>query len=146
MISQIDREMLQIAIAASKRSKCVRRQVGAVIFDGSRYVFGYNGAPTKLAHCTDVGCRRQQLNVPSGQNAELCRGSHAEQNVLIHCAKQNLNPIGTTLYCTNKPCSICAKMIINAQIKRIVYIEDYNDELSDELLKESKIEIEKCSI
>ena len=93
-----------------------------------------------VAHCLDVGCLREKLNVPSGERHELCRGLHAEQNAIIQAAKHGTNIEGATLYCTNQPCGICAKMIINAGVKQIVFEDGYPDALADEMIKEAGVE------
>ncbi len=95
---------------------------------------GYNGATAGHQHCKDIGCLREQLNIPSGEKHELCRGVHAEQNAIIQAAVHGLSVAGASLYCTTQPCSICAKMIINAGILIVIYRDDYNDKMADELL------------
>ena len=137
-----DEYFLEMTKMAASRSTCLRRQVGALIVkDNQILATGYNGVPSKVAHCDKTGCYREKLNIPSGQRQELCRGLHAEQNAIIQAALHGVSVQGATLYCTNKPCSICTKMIINAQISRIVYEEDYNDPLSDELLAYTDIRV-----
>lgn len=140
-----DETFLEICDVVRKRSTCIRRAVGAVLVkDGQVLATGYNGAPRGSPHCYELGtCLREKLNIPSGERAELCRGVHAEQNVIIQAARHGVNIRGSTLYCTNFPCSICSKMIINAGIKKIVYRDHYTDELSLKLLKEADIEITK---
>jgi dCMP deaminase len=96
---------------------------------------GYNGAPTGLDHCLEVGCLREDLGVASGERHELCRGLHAEQNVIIQAAYHGVSIKGATLYCTNLPCSICSKMLINAGIVHIVYQEGYADSMTEEMLQ-----------
>jgi dCMP deaminase len=114
--------------------------VGAVIVkDNHILATGYNGVPSGISHCADVGCLRAKLNVPSGQRHELCRGLHAEQNAIIQSAKYGVSITDSTIYTNTKPCSICTKMIINSGIKEIVYIEYYDDPLADELLSETDI-------
>jgi dCMP deaminase len=128
----------------AQRSTCMRRQVGAVIVkDKNILATGYNGAPRGLAHCMDVGCLRDQLNVPSGEKHELCRGLHAEQNAIIQAAYHGVGINGATIYSATFPCIICTKMIINAGIVRVVYKEAYNDRLSGDLLKEAGIAVEQ---
>ena len=105
---------------------------------------GYNGVPTKITHCSEVGCLREKLKVPSGERHELCRGLHAEQNAIIQAALHGVSIKDATIYTNTKPCSICTKMIINAGIKRIVYEVYYEDKLADELLSETEIEL--CQI
>ena len=139
-----DKYFMDIADLVSKRSTCLRRSVGAVLVKDRRLLAtGYNGAPSGLHHCLDVGCLREQLGVPSGERHELCRGLHAEQNAIIQAALHGVSVNGATLYCTNHPCIICAKMIINAGIKRIVYEEGYADDLAVQMLRESKIRLER---
>lgn len=138
-----DEYFMQMAEIAEKRSTCIRRKVGAVIVKDHRILAtGYNGVPTGIRHCEDRGCLRQQMNVPSGQRHELCRGLHAEQNAIIQAAYLGVSIAGGTLYCTNQPCVICAKMIINAGIRRIVIKDGYPDELAVEMLEEAGLEIE----
>ena len=131
-----------IARLVASYSTCLRRQVGAVIVkDKNVLTTGYNGTPSGISHCDEGGCLRDQLKVPSGERHELCRGLHAEQNAIIQAAKHGVNISGGTLYCTNAPCVICAKMLINAGLKTIVYLEGYPDDLAMELLAESGIEV-----
>ncbi len=128
----------------AKRSTCLRRQVGAVIVKDKRILAtGYNGAPSGLKHCEEVGCIREKEDIPSGQRHELCRGLHAEQNAIIQAAYHGISIKDSTLYCTNFPCVICAKMIINAGIKEVIYEEGYDDLLAMELLKEAGIKVER---
>lgn len=130
-----------IAQLVSRRSTCLRRQVGAVLVKHKNVLAtGYNGTPTGVTHCEETGCLREQLNIPSGERHELCRGLHAEQNVIVQAAKHGINIDGSTLFCTNAPCIICAKMIINSGIKEIVYLDGYPDILSKEILEESGID------
>ena len=132
---------MDIARLVARRSTCLRRQVGAVVVkDKHILATGYNGTPSGITHCAEVGCLRQQLGVPSGERHELCRGLHAEQNAIIQAAKHGVNIAGATLYCTNSPCVICSKMIINAGVCRIIYLEGYPDQLSLDMLKEAGIE------
>lgn len=128
---------MRLAILASTRSVCIRRQVGAVIVkDHSVLATGYNGPPKGLAHAADIGCLRDTLQVPSGERHELCRGLHAEQNAIIQAAKHGVNIAGGLIYCTTHPCSICLKMIVNADIKKVFYMEGYPDHLAKHLLAE----------
>jgi dCMP deaminase len=135
---------LDIVELVSRRSTCRRRSVGAgLVRDRRILATGYNGAPSKLEHCLDIGCLREQLNVPSGERHELCRGLHAEQNVIIQAALHGVITKGSTLYCTNHPCVICAKMIINAGIIRIVIRDGYSDKLAADMLKEADIVVQQ---
>jgi len=135
-----DLYFLEITNVVKKRSTCLRRQVGALIVkDNHILATGYNGVPSKITHCSETGCLREQLNVPSGERHELCRGLHAEQNAIIQAAHHGTSIKDSTLYTNTKPCSICTKMIVNAGIKRIVYEEYYKDKLADDILNETDI-------
>lgn len=135
-----DNYFLELARLVSKRSTCLRRKVGAVVVKDKHILStGYNGAPKKITHCDKAGCVRIRLKIPSGQRHELCRGLHAEQNAIIQAALYGTSLNGATLYCTNLPCSICAKMIINAGIKNIISIKGYPDKLTEGFLKEADI-------
>lgn len=137
-----DRYFMDIAEMVASRSTCIRRRVGAVAVREKRILAtGYNGAPSGLKHCLEVGCLRQDNDVPSGQRHELCRALHAEQNVIIQAAYHGLSIADSTLYCTNLPCVICAKMIINSGVRRIVFASGYPDELSRAMLEEAGVEI-----
>ena len=138
-----DEYFMDMAVLTAKRSTCLRRQVGAVIVKNKHIIAtGYNGAPRGVPHCDEKGgCLRQQLNVPSGERHELCRALHAEQNAIIQAATLGQSIEGGTIYVTNQPCVICAKMIINAGISRIVVKEGYPDELAVEILREAGLSI-----
>jgi len=139
-----DEYFIEITRLVARRSTCLRRQVGAVVVkDRNILASGYNGVPTGITHCAETGCLRVKLNVPSGERHELCRGLHAEQNAIIQAAKHGTNIDGATLYSTTMPCIICAKMIINAGIRRVVYEEGYADQLSMEMVAESGLVVEK---
>ncbi len=133
---------MDIARLVARRSTCLRRQVGAVLVkDKNILATGYNGTPSGITHCAETGCLREQLKVPSGERHELCRGLHAEQNAIIQAARHGVNISGATLYCTNSPCIICTKMLINAGIRRVVYLDGYPDTLSMDMLGEAGIEV-----
>ena len=137
-----DTYFLDIVDLVSRRSTCLRRAVGAALVRDKRILAtGYNGAPSKLQHCLDIGCLRDELQVPSGQRHELCRGLHAEQNAIIQAALHGVSVKDATLYCTNHPCIICAKMIINAGVSRIVIRDGYSDELAAQMLLEAGIDV-----
>jgi dCMP deaminase len=139
-----DEYFMEITHLVAKRSTCKRRQVGAILVKDKRILAtGYNGAPPGLPHCMDIGCLREQEQIPSGERHELCRGLHAEQNTIIQAAYHGVSIKDSVLYCTNLPCSICLKMIISAGISKIFYEEGYPDFLSERMLKESKITIQK---
>jgi len=142
-----DEYFLRLAVLVSSRSTCLRRKVGAVLVKDKRVLAtGYNGAPSGITHCEVVGCLREKLNIPSGERHELCRGLHAEQNALLQAALHGVSVKDSTLYITCACCSICAKMIINAGIKEIVFIGDYPDKMAIDFLKESKIKFRKINI
>jgi|TARA_B100001971_G_scaffold208009_1_gene229091 dCMP deaminase len=133
---------MDIAALVAKRSTCLRRAVGAAAVKNKQILAtGYNGVPTGIRHCIETGCLRQQMNVASGERHELCRGIHAEQNVIIQAAFHGVSIKGASLFCTNLPCSICAKMIINAGIKKIYYKDGYADLMSSEMLSDAGIEV-----
>ena len=136
---------LAMALIASTRSTCVRRRVGAVIVSGNRILAtGYNGSPARTKHCTDIGCLRQQLGIPSGERHEICRGSHAEMNAIAQAASSGTPINGCTIYCTHEPCSMCSKLLINAGCRRVVYMYPYPDELSRTLRDEAELASEVC--
>ena len=142
-----DEYFLEMAQVAAKRSTCLRRQVGAVLVKDRRLLAtGYNGAPQKLKHCGEIGCLRETMGIPSGERHELCRGLHAEQNAIIQAALHGVAIEGAILYCTHHPCSVCTKMLINAGILRIVYLDGYPDELSAALLTEAQVPTEQAAI
>ena len=133
---------MNITNLVSQRSTCLRRAVGAVLVKDKRILStGYNGAPANLKHCAEVGCMREQMGIESGKMHELCRGIHAEQNAIIQAAYHGVSVKGAVVYCTNQPCSICARMIINAGIEKIYYQSGYADPLAKELLAEAKIDL-----
>ena len=138
-----DTYFMDIVDLVSRRSTCLRRAVGAgLVRDRRILASGYNGAPSKLQHCLEIGCLRDQLHVPSGERHELCRGLHAEQNAIIQAALHGVSAKGSTLYCTHHPCVICAKMIINAGVVRIVIRDGYSDPLAADMLREAGISVE----
>jgi len=137
---------MDIAQLVAKRSTCLRRTVGCVIVKDKRILStGYNGAPTGIKHCIDIGCLREELNIASGERHELCRGIHAEQNAIIQAALHGVSIKGARLFCTNQPCLICAKMIINAGIIEIYYRDGYPDPIAMEMFKEAGVEVIKIN-
>lgn len=142
-----DTYFMRMAKLVATRSTCLRRQVGAVVVKEKRVLTtGYNGAPRGLRHCAEVGCVRQQNNVESGTRHELCRGVHAEQNAVIQAAYFGVSIKGASIYTTNYPCSLCTKILINAGIAEIVYMEDYVDPLSCDILKESGVKVRRFAL
>lgn len=139
-----DEYYMNIAIDVSKRGTCTRRQIGSVVVNGDEIKStGYNGNPRGLPHCDEIGCIRDEQNIPSGERSEVCTGVHAEQNALLQAGK---GAKGATLYSTIVPCNTCAKMIINAGIQRVVYLDDYPERMGLDLLNEAKIPVEKMEL
>lgn len=139
-----DEYFLEVAGLVAKRATCLRRQVGAVLVKDKKILStGYNGAPSGLDHCFDIGCIRQKLKIPSGERHELCRGLHAEQNVILQAALYGTSTKGSILYITNQPCAICAKMLINAGIKEVIIADGYPDRLAQDFLKQAGIKVKR---
>jgi dCMP deaminase len=137
----------EIADLVSSRSTCLRNQVGAVIVKESQILStGYNGAPKGLRHCEEVGCMRESLGANPGERHELCRGLHAEQNAVIQAAYHGVSVKSAMMFCTTRPCSICTKILINAGIKEIVYIEHYDDKLAAQLIDEAGLKMRRVEI
>ncbi len=136
-----DEYFLELADMVASRSTCLRRHVGAVLVRKDRIIAtGYNGAPRGLGHCLDMGCMREQMGIPSGHRYELCRGVHAEQNAIINAAYYGVSTQDTVLYCTNQPCIICARMLINAGVIRVVHRGNFDDDLALQFMREAGIE------
>ena len=139
-----DEYFMEMAYIVSKRSTCIRRKVGAILVKDKHILStGYNGAPKGHKHCSIEGCLREKNNVPSGERHEICRGLHAEQNVIIQASVFGVPIKNSILYCTNTPCIVCAKMLINAGIKEIVFSGEYPDYLAKQMLNESNIKLRK---
>ena len=140
-----DEYFLEVMHALAKRATCGRGRTACVIVKDNQIISsGYVGAPAGLPHCDEAGHLMKQVVNEDGSISEHCvRTIHAEQNAIIQAAKYGININGATLYCTHQPCVICAKMIINSGIKRIVYRNGYPDEFSLQLLNESGVEIEQ---
>jgi len=139
-----DEYFLEIASLVAKRSTCLRRKVGALVVKDRRILAtGYNGTPSGIRHCAEAGCVRDKLKIPSGERHELCRGLHAEQNVLLQASLHGVSLKDSALYVTHQPCLICAKMIINAGIKEVVMANHYPDAMALAFLKEAKIKVRK---
>jgi dCMP deaminase len=138
-----DEYFLKIASVVAERSTCRRHNVGAVaVRDKHILSTGYNGAASGSKDCLELGCLRDELGIPSGERHEICRGIHAEQNVIIQASLHGVSLEGSTIYCTHTPCVLCAKMLVNARIKRFVSFGSYNDSTFVELFREAGIEIE----
>jgi dCMP deaminase len=134
---------MRIAHMVAERSTCTRRRVGALAVRDKRILAtGYNGAPSGISHCLDAGCLREQLGVPSGQRHEICRGLHAEQNVIIQAAIHGVSIENAEIYCTTQPCLICTKMLINCRVSAIYFAAGYPDDLSRDMIEEAGITFE----
>ncbi|RCX14329.1 dCMP deaminase [Anaerobacterium chartisolvens] len=139
-----DEYFMDIVNLIKTRSTCIRRQVGALIVKDKRILAtGYNGAPVGCKHCAEIGCMREQMQIPSGERHELCRAIHAEQNAIVQAAYSGTSVKDGTMYVTHQPCVLCAKMIINSGIKKVVFSGEYPDKLSSELLKEAGVRVVK---
>ena len=139
----IDEYFLKIASVVAERATCRRHHVGAVaVKDKHILATGYNGAPSGLKDCLELGCLRDELKIPSGTRQEICRGIHAEQNVIIQATLHGVSLEGSTIYATHTPCVLCAKMLVNAKIKRYVSFGGYDDNTFTDLFREADIEVE----
>jgi dCMP deaminase len=139
----VDEYFLKIASVVAERSTCRRHHVGAVaVKDKHILATGYNGAPAGLRDCLELGCLRDELSIPSGTRHEICRGIHAEQNVIIQASLHGVNLIGATIYATHTPCVLCAKMLVNANIKRYISFGKYNDNEFVNLFREAGIDVD----
>ncbi len=135
-----DRYFLKIASVVAERATCRRHHIGAVaVRDKHILATGYNGAPSGRKDCLELGCLRDELHIPSGKNHEICRGIHAEQNVIIQASLHGVSLEGSTIYSTHTPCRICAKMLVNARINRFVTFGEYNDNSYADLFKDEKL-------
>ena len=138
-----DEYFLKIASVVAERATCRRHHVGAVAVRGKHILAtGYNGAASGLKDCLELGCLRDDMNIPSGTRHEVCRGIHAEQNVIIQAALHGVSLEGATIYVTHTPCILCAKMLVNAKIKRFVTFGKYADDSFRDMFKEANIEFE----
>ncbi|OLN33945.1 deoxycytidylate deaminase [Desulfosporosinus metallidurans] len=141
-----DSYFMQMAHVVAGRSTCLRRQVGSVIVKDKQILStGYNGSPSGLQHCDEVGCLRQSLGVPSGERHEICRAVHAEQNALVQAAKHGVAIRGADLYVTHQPCALCTKLLINVGVKRVVYVHSYPDQLAVDMAREAGLEFEQLT-
>ncbi len=137
-----DEYFMNIANVVATRSTCLRRQVGSVVVRDKRILCsGYNGAPAGLKHCLDIGCLREQKGIPSGERHELCRGLHAEQNAIIQAAVHGTAIKDSVYYVTHQPCILCAKILINAGIKKVVFQGEYPDPMALDLFAEAAVEL-----
>lgn len=135
---------MNIAFMVAERSTCVRRRVGAVAVKEKHILAtGYNGVPAGIAHCEDVGCLRDQLKIPSGERHELCRGLHAEQNVIIQAAVHGVPLKDAEIYCTTQPCFICSKMLISCGVSGIFFAKAYPDAMAEAMCREAGVRYER---
>lgn len=144
-----DEYFMAIAQVVASRSVCLRHKIGAVVVNEDKQILstGYNGPPRGMKHCAARGgCIRDKENIPSGTRQEYCFGLHAEQNAIVQAAREGIRLLGSTLYCTYKPCSLCAHMIVNAGIKEVYFTADYHDDLTLTILKEGGISYIKWDI
>ncbi len=138
-----DEYFLKVASVVAERSTCRRHHVGAVaVRDKHILATGYNGAPSGLKDCLELGCLRDELGIPSGTRHEICRGIHAEQNVIVQASLHGVSLEGSTVYCTHTPCVLCAKMLVNARIKRFISFGRYNDDAFEDLFKDAGIDVD----
>jgi dCMP deaminase len=136
-----DEYFIKMAYLVAERSTCLRHHVGAVIVKNNHLVStGYNGAAAGVKDCIELGCLRDQMGIASGTRHEICRAIHAEQNAIIQAALHGKTTEGATLYCTHSPCTICAKMLVNAKIKKVVIVKYYPDKTYEELFKEAGVD------
>ena len=142
----LDEYFMEIAMIVAKRSTCLRNQVGAVIVKDKRILStGYNGAPRNLEHCLDIGCVRQQNNIASGTRHELCRAVHAEQNAIIQAALHGVSIENATVYCTHQPCILCAKMLINSRVEKVVFGTVYPDKEALAFFDKAGVKLEQLA-
>jgi dCMP deaminase len=138
-----DEYFLKIAAVVAERSTCRRHHIGAVAVRNKHILAtGYNGAPSGARDCLELGCLRDELKIPSGERHEICRGIHAEQNVIIQAGLHGVSLEGSTVYCTHTPCVLCAKMLVNAKIERFVSFGSYNDDTFAGLFQEAGIRVD----
>ncbi len=139
----VDEYFLKVASVVAERSTCRRHHIGAVaVKDKHILATGYNGAAAGLKDCLELGCLRDEMNITSGERHEICRGIHAEQNVIVQASLHGVSLEGSTIYCTHTPCVLCAKMLVNAKIARLVSFGQYNDESFKELFLEAGIKFD----
>jgi len=137
-----DQYFMDIALQVATRSTCLRRQVGAVLVKDKRILAtGYNGAPRNMKHCSQTGCLREKLNIPSGERHEICRALHAEMNAILQAAAHGVQLRESIMYSTTQPCVLCAKMIINVGVTTVFMTEGYPDKLARQMLDEAGVRL-----
>jgi len=138
-----DEYFLKIASVVAERATCRRHHMGAIaVRDKHILATGFNGAPAGLKDCLELGCLRDEQGIPSGERVEICRGIHAEQNVIIQSSLHGVSLEGSTIYCTHTPCVLCAKMLVNARIKRFISFGRYSDDTFVDMFREAGIEVD----
>lgn len=140
-----DTYFMSLAEVISTRANCLKRRVGAVIVKNRRIIStGYNGTPSGIKNCFEGGCKRCATTTKSGENLAECVCSHAEENAITQAAYHGIALKDSSLYCTLSPCLLCARMIIGAGIKEVIFKEEYCfEEQTKALLKEAGIKIRK---
>ncbi len=137
-----DSYFMEIARISARRSTCLRGKTGALLVRDRRVLTtGYNGPPSGLKHCDETGCIRNRECVPDGERLEVTRGLHSIQNTIIQAAVFGISIKDSILYTTHPPCSICARMLINAGILKIIIDKGYPSGLSLSMLQQGGIEI-----
>jgi dCMP deaminase len=138
-----DDYFMKLAHIIKERSSCIHRKVGAVVVKENRILCtGYNQPPSGFPHCDETECIRDALEITSGESQEICYAAHAEQNAIAQAAKFGISTRDSTIYITHKPCSICARILINAGIIRVVYGEEYPDPLTEFLFEKTGVRME----
>ena len=142
-----DEYFMNLALQTAKRSTCPRAFVGAVLVKDKRIIStGYNGSPAGLPHCTEVGCQMRNLNSGKNQVEHCVRTVHAEQNAIIQAAIHGISTKGSILYVTHQPCHLCAKMLVNAGVEKIIYNATYKNEDAESVLKDAKIPMNQLEV
>ena len=139
-----DEYFMKLAALVGERSTCLRHNIGAIIVKDKRVITtGYNGSAKGMPNCVEVGCLKDELGIKTGTGHETCRAVHAEMNAIIQGASHGISVEGTTIYCTHTPCTLCARMIVNAGIKRVVSYRDYSDEGARKFLEKANVVLDK---
>ncbi|MCK5449498.1 AAA family ATPase [Candidatus Pacearchaeota archaeon] len=141
-----DEYFMKLASLVAERSTCLRHNIGAVIVKDKRVITsGYNGSARGAPNCSEVGCLKNELKIKTGTGHEICRAVHAEMNAIIQGAIHGISVYGSTIYCTHTPCTLCARMIVNAGIKRVVSYHNYSDESARKFLEQSGVILDKVN-
>lgn len=137
-----DEYFLKLALVTAERSTCKRHHVGTIIVK-DKYVLtgGYNGAPSGMKDCLELGCLRDAQNIPSGERTEICRAVHSEENAIIQAALHGINIAGSIVYSTHTPCRRCAKMLCNAKISAFIACGRYSEYVFEDLFEVAGIKL-----